>query len=236
MRRTFALGAMAAPLLAGCADPSKIVDYKYRLKVVVGSGAHEWQGESVIRVRWRDTSGDLLRGYNRFAISVWAEAAIIDCGANNGFVFALLRRARFGSPVPYFSYPAYAFPRFAVRLFDASDDEVLPLLRRMASQTQEFDVPQEEWPMLVRFGDLSRPATVAPVEPIYLPPSHGLVARVKRVTMQITDAPVTRAILQKLPWLSSLSTNLGGGGGINVNGPLAQRLGVSDFRQAGFSF
>jgi hypothetical protein len=230
-RRAFALGAMAAPMLLGCEDPSKVVDYRYRLKVVVGSDAQQWQGESVIRVRWHDVSGDFLHGYNRFRITVWAEAVVVDCGVDAGCLFALLARA-----APDNLYAAYAFPRFVVGLTDASGDEYLTLLQRMTSQSQEFEVPRSEWPMLVRFGNLENPETIEQLSPNLLPQSFGTRATVQRITMQITDAPVTTVILSKLPWLSSLSTNLAGGGTLQTYGSLPQRLGVSDFLLSGSSF
>ena len=55
--------------------------------------------------------------------------------------------------------------------------------------------------MLVTFGDLDDPTSVAEVDPDDLAASFGEGYALKRITVQITDDPVTTGIEQRLGWL-----------------------------------
>lgn len=57
------------------------------------------------------------------------------------------------------------------------------------------------YPMLVTFSDLGDPASVERVDPDDLAASFGDGVRLKRVTVQMTDDPVTTGITTRLPWL-----------------------------------
>ena len=56
-------------------------------------------------------------------------------------------------------------------------------------------------PLLVRFGDLSDPTSVEEVKPDDLAASFGAGVKLKRITIEQTDEPVTVGIGKRLGWL-----------------------------------
>ncbi|MGB3313854.1 MAG: hypothetical protein WBB85_05545, partial [Albidovulum sp.] len=63
-------------------------------------------------------------------------------------------------------------------------------------------LPPDALPRLVTFGDISDPTSVALVDPDNLAASFGPGVRLKSVTLEITDEPVTARLVEKvLPWL-----------------------------------
>ena len=56
--------------------------------------------------------------------------------------------------------------------------------------------------MLVTFGDLNDPTSVERVDPDDLAATFGEGVSLKRITVQITDDPVTTGIEKRLVWLS----------------------------------
>lgn len=62
---------------------------------------------------------------------------------------------------------------------------------------------QGGYPLLVRFGDAHDPASVQRVDPDDLAAAFGMGVRLRRITVQMVDEPVTRGIEKRLPWLRS---------------------------------
>lgn len=54
--------------------------------------------------------------------------------------------------------------------------------------------------MLVRFQDINDPRTIEKVDPDNLAASFGPGFRLRRITVQVTDAPTTIGILNRFPW------------------------------------
>lgn len=65
-------------------------------------------------------------------------------------------------------------------------------------------------PMLVTFGDLSDPTSMAEVDPDNLAATFGAGVSLKRITVQMTDDPVTTGIEKRLGWFRNVA-NSGGG-------------------------
>ena len=59
------------------------------------------------------------------------------------------------------------------------------------------ELPQDYWPMMVRFRNLSNPASIEEIK-------SGSVV-VKRISLETTNEPVTRRISKRLPWLDRLA-------------------------------
>lgn len=72
-----------------------------------------------------------------------------------------------------------------------------------ASSPEQVKI-EYDCPMLVTFKDIKDPTSVEPVNPSDLAKSFGEGYRLKAVTMQVTDKPVTRGIDKRLGWLDSL--------------------------------
>jgi hypothetical protein len=78
------------------------------------------------------------------------------------------------------------------------------------------------WPMLVHFGDIDDPKTVRKVSP----ESIG----VTRITIEVTDDPVTTGIEKRLEWLAKYHDKMLDGSSINNSQALANSLSEIDFR------
>jgi hypothetical protein len=94
----------------------------------------------------------------------------------------------------------------------------------------------EDLPMMVRFGDLNVPKSVAAVDPESLAKSFGEGVKLGAVTVEMTDAPVTTGIEQKLQWLVGFKGSLahpGREGGVRTSNDLAASLGLYNFKQGG---
>lgn len=63
---------------------------------------------------------------------------------------------------------------------------------------------QRMLPRLVTFRDLKDPKTVAAVDPGDLAASFGAGVRLKDITLEMTDDPVTQGIAGYLPWLEKV--------------------------------
>jgi hypothetical protein len=63
--------------------------------------------------------------------------------------------------------------------------------------------PAEAWPLLVTFRDPADPASVERVDPDDTTATLGPGTRIRRITIAITDDPVTTGIERRLGWLSA---------------------------------
>ena len=83
--------------------------------------------------------------------------------------------------------------------------------RAMVSTAEELEaraaggppaaVDPEHYPMLVTFEDLDDPTSVNKINPDDLAASFGEGVELKRITVQLTDDPVTTGIDERLEWL-----------------------------------
>jgi len=79
----------------------------------------------------------------------------------------------------------------------------------MSSKGEPLDIPPDQYPLMVTFGDLKVPKSVQEVDPSNLPATFGPGYKIKSYTVEITDAPVTRGAVEKvLPWISAYSGRL----------------------------
>jgi hypothetical protein len=62
-------------------------------------------------------------------------------------------------------------------------------------------LPQSHDGLFVQFRDINKPATVEEVNPEHLPEAFGTGYALRRVTVQLTDEPLTSGIERRLPWL-----------------------------------
>lgn len=66
-------------------------------------------------------------------------------------------------------------------------------------------LPQQLYPVFLRFRDIKDRTTVERVDPDNLAKSFGPGVRLVRVTIEITDEPVTQGTTKVPPWLSRKS-------------------------------
>ncbi|MEO6202469.1 MAG: hypothetical protein ABIU05_13315 [Nitrospirales bacterium] len=86
----------------------------------------------------------------------------------------------------------------------------LPVEERGDRLEREFrgevrDLPRQNYPLLVTFTDINDPKTVQQVDPGNLAATFGPGVSLKRITLEITDEPVTEGKLESvLGWLDDL--------------------------------
>lgn len=191
--------------LAACGPSDGPPDYRYRLTVEVETPEGLRSGSSVIEVRQR-----MVRpGSNPAGMAVErrirGEAVAVDL-PGGGTLFALLRS---DNNVDWASYVMQTIaPRTQGEDFRQQLDDMLALegeivLPRMFPPAGHLE-ERSAYPMLVTFGDIDDPTSVALVDPDDLAATFGEGVSLKRITVQITDDPVTTGIEERLGWLENL--------------------------------
>jgi len=166
-------------------------------------------GSSVVEVT-AYFPGGLTRAQGYAVISrVQGEATIIDLGTR-GFLFATLadeeRLTNAGAHGTSLGCEA-PFPNERLRGKSgagvSANDENAAYFDELNKQKPKGDVPFKYLPMLVRFRDLHVPASVERVDLSDLAASFGAGVKFERMSIEITDAPLTKGIEAVLPWLAS---------------------------------
>lgn len=85
-------------------------------------------------------------------------------------------------------------------------------------------------PDLVTFADVNDPMSVEAVDPTDLEASLCPGVRWHKLTLELTDDPVTRGLDRHLPWLTGITAYLNGRSSSSA-GPLANRTGKMEFIQ-----
>ena len=220
--------------LSSCRPESRKV--RYRLMLVAETPEGMKTGSSIVELDWGDQSAmsGFTQGVN-WAVSAKGEAVTIDLGSH-GLLFALLtadgtRKESVGEPrfVPVTFFRDY----FPTGIEKAS--EGIRQLDALVRAHPKADIPLDTLPMLVRFGDLADPKSVARVDPNDLAASFGPGVKLVRATIEITDDPVTTGIEKRLAWLVGGYPEkrlVAATGGPLRDVPPEQRVTYSDFIKA----
>ncbi|MEN7538512.1 hypothetical protein [Aurantiacibacter flavus] len=229
----------------GFFDPG-LPDYRYRLTVEVETPEGLKTGSSVIEVKTSVAGRNIVPMPGAVSHRVRGEAVMVDLGAR-GVLFALLRsddNFDWASNVAYRLAPKMPRVRDAEGRLD-SDSDFEAQYATMLEHREPIELPrtfpdvghlknQPARPMLVRFGDIEDPSTVEQVDPDDLAFTFGPGVRLRRITVQLTGDPVTKGIVERLPWLPDRRGSL-----IPISGgtpkhelPLGSRLNVGDFLRA----
>jgi hypothetical protein len=210
LRGVITLMAGLVVMLSACG--STLPDYRYRLTVEVETPEGLKTGSSVVEVSTSTTSSTSIPSPGAVRHRLNGEAVTIDLG-QRGTLFALLR-----SDVEV-DWPTNLLFRLApaVRVDDENGkyDSDASFRARYEAMLQNrglivlpktfqnnrvlSDMPAR--PMLVRFRDINDPTTVERVDPDDLAASFGEGVKLRRVTVQLTDDPVTTGIEKRLGWL-----------------------------------
>ena len=151
------------------------------------------------------TAGEVRSTLGGAGVDVRGEAAAVDLPGGQT-LFALLRYEDHGGwagdamfdVVPYPSDKSIPIDdRFGAHVQAVIADRTLHVVPRTTKNVSDKDV--SAYPMLVRFGDIRDPKSVALVNPDDLAASFGAGYRLRRMTVQRTDDPVTVGIEKRLP-------------------------------------
>lgn len=197
-------------MLAACgmgSDPTP--DYRYRLTVEVETPQGRKTGSSVIEVQQRLVRPGSNPAGQAVRFSLRGEAVAVDLGEDRT-LFALLRS---DSDVEWASrVMLQLLPRLANASWEERFDDMMALEGKGAIEVPRswpkkgFLDERSAYPMLVTFGDLADPTSVAEVDPDDLAATFGEGVSLKRITVQMTDDPVTTGIEQRLGWLGQIKS------------------------------
>ncbi len=90
----------------------------------------------------------------------------------------------------------------AARISDRKTSGVLNFPIETNRERSPDGLPRQHAGLFVRFRDINKPETVEEVNPERLEEAFGPGYALRRVTVQLTDEPVTAGIEKRLPWLS----------------------------------
>lgn len=217
LRGVTALMAGLVVLLSGCG--TALPDYRYRLTVEVETPEGLKTGSSVIEVSTSTTSSTSIPSPGAVRHRLNGEAVTIDLG-QHGTLFALLRSdvdVDWATNLLFLLAPDVGAVRDENGKYDSDASfraryEAMLQNRRLIVLPRTFhhirvlrDMPAR--PMLVRFRDITDPTTVERVDPDDLAASFGEGVKLRRVTVQLTDDPVTTGIERRLGWIDSYRLN-----------------------------
>jgi hypothetical protein len=207
-RRGFGRAVLAATAFAvsGCSaiEPTEILRYRLTVEVETPEGIK--RAYSV----WEYKVTDVAIGFTQLETRYRGEAVAVDFG-NGKTLFALLISGDGQS-----DYPAYVVQQELHKTDEyqtGTEPAFLSVFPQWRDEGKSWIVPKElpahnqttkppsGYPMLVTFKDLRDPASVVKVDPDDLAATFGAGYRLKAITVQVTDEPVTTGIEKRLGWL-----------------------------------
>lgn len=190
------LTSLAPLVLASCVFITNW-NYRYRLTVEIEHRGKLYKNSGVIAVRRE-------QGIGAIGAQVKGDAVPVDLG-KAGIVFALMHGNKIGEGWP----DSVAHRAFASELGTVGmrNTDALDKLEELTGAQSVLAV--EDYPMLVRFRDIKDPRSVELVTPEDISAGFGSGIKIRRITMRITDDPVTKGIESTLPWLNQIRGNLG---------------------------
>jgi hypothetical protein len=194
-------------LMGGCAAKPYFPAYRYRLTVEVDTPQGLRTGSSVIEV----VSGMVDDGAVVIGVGtrVRGEAVAVDLPGGK-VLFALLSKPNSAEGASEYAHDALITKRWSGKdeyladlnaMLRRRDTAVLP---RHIPPAYPSAPPATSYPMLVTFGNIADPKTVAVVDPDNLAASFGRGVKLRRITVQMTDAAVTVGIEKRLGWFGSV--------------------------------
>jgi hypothetical protein len=188
------LAAAAVPfLLSGCG--SRIPTYRYRMTVEVNTPEGVREGSTVIEVK--TSKGPGFPGPEAAQISTEArgEAVAVDLG-KRGFLFAVLN-----APFDHPDAGGFAWALLPNLPNKGSGIEAIRARYDALKNVRgSVELQPNSYPLLVTFGDLRRPDTVAEVDPQNLESTFGTGVHLQSIRVEITDDAPVKKIKDLLPW------------------------------------
>ena len=197
---------------------------RYRMTLTATVDGQPATGSGVIEVKYFQEPEWASLGGSREIVQVDGEAVVLDL-KDRGKLFALLRlpvstrnnslKGRLGGGSGDFfggAFNAQLIP-YVWRnhgLIPAEDyDGNYRTYHWFSCVKGKVTLKTKELPLLFRFGDTADQATAELVFPDNLAASFGPGVNLTEVTVEITNDPITRGIVNTLPWLSHKPTGMG---------------------------
>lgn len=192
-----------AMVLGACSRPAEV---RYKVNVEVDDNGTHRSGSSVWSFQLRKPTLALASPYDA---KFKGEAVAVDLG-NDNVLFALLvdedGNSSTGKMWPERLFEDLSSGSERIRNIrriasNAGLSRELPRYRPAISSSRE---PMVQYPMLVRFRELDRPESLEAIAPDALDQAFGAGVKLKRISVEITDEPVTVGIKKRLPWLEEV--------------------------------
>jgi hypothetical protein len=197
-----AAGLFSAALLAGCdMSPESVVGhrdpaFRYRLTALVDTPQGLRTGSSVIQIQW-SSGGRAWGPMQGGSITQKGDAVMVDL-PNGRKLFVLL------TAQDNYDWPGWSLQ--SVYRGAAADPTGVPHTIRLLPR-KDKNVSGEmvdNWPYFVTFDDPKIAMSIRRVDPDNLAATFGKGYAMKGLTVQLTDAPITRGIERTLPWVAAL--------------------------------
>jgi hypothetical protein len=207
----------------------ELPSYHYRLTVEVETPEGLRTGSSVIEVRTFRASEFPGAEAGGVSSRIRGEAVAVDLGAR-GILFVLLQGRNSPTQIGGLAMPALLPRRPDPRGTAEALGNNITVLKRVRGAAP---VPSQDYPTLMRFGDIRNPASAIEVDPTNLAASFGTGVRLRRMTAEITEDNVTSEIEERLPWWDSYHDRRLDGSTTRIehseNPNLAHHLGQGSF-------
>ncbi len=167
---------------------------RYKLTYVVEVKGEVRSGSSVVEIRTEDTSKLPILGRG-FGFSATGEAVVVDLG-DGRHLFSLLNNA---ATLPFEPFTSHF----------RGNDTAVDVVRSLKSEKPSIRLSSDQLPILVTFSNLDNPLSVRRINPENFAATFGAGVRLQRVTLEITEEPVTAGQVEAvLPWLESVWPNM----------------------------
>ncbi|WP_298309262.1 hypothetical protein [uncultured Erythrobacter sp.] len=195
--------SLALASLTACDASDDPPSFRYRLTVEVDTPDGLQTGSSVIEVNATESPSGAVVLDGGARARARGEAVAVDL-PDGQTLFALLQsenEADWASTIMFLLSPRYrggdAYERtvFAIRRHKGARE--LPYVKTVGGGM----VRRDGWPMLAIFGDLSDPTSIKKVDPFDLAGTFGKGVDLRRMTVQVTDDPVSTGVEQRLKWM-----------------------------------
>ena len=215
------MAVVATLVLASCygVTHERFEPVRYRLTAVVETPEGLRSGSSVIEVAWAMSRTSPPLGGSGYTVK--GEAAAVDLPGGQT-LFVLLRSAEevdwaawVIKRIPSAGMIEQAKPTQSNRAAQiASEKRYLDLVRAdrgvhaVWRAQPPHNLPGLSIPYFVRFRDEADPKSVEQIDPANLAKSLGPGVRLKSLTVQVTEDPVTTGIAKRLGWLGTHAGSL----------------------------
>lgn len=181
------LGLLLAGFV-GCRVAYPSYEWRQKITIEVETPQGPVTASSVAEVAWW-AHPQILPDASPRDFSVKAEAVVLQL-PDGRYLFALVRTAHLIARA------------VLVDLRYGEDPYLAPASRIRSFKGEVHDIQPEHYPMLVTFDDIADPGTVKLVDPADLAASFGPGFALRRMTLEITDEPITeRRVRELLNWL-----------------------------------
>lgn len=202
MKRGLILGGiLLVATLAYCQDFFFPYTWHQKMTLEVEIDGQVYTGSSVVKVNVGE-SDPITQGLGYpLQFGARGEAAFVKFPGNR-YLFALLD----GGP------PDSGPQTNAVNIFkDRLPRKGIERFAVLSNSQFKGNIPRSHYPLLVTFMDINDPITVQVVNPDNLAQTFGSGVILKRITLEITDEPITEGKIESvLGWWNNLTVPIGG--------------------------